>query len=46
MRAALVAAGIALVLGVPWWLEAVLLAFLVATMIWSLREGRRRRQEM
>jgi hypothetical protein len=40
----LIAAAVAVIAGVPGWLEAVLLAFLVVVGVWSLVEGRRRRK--
>jgi membrane protein implicated in regulation of membrane protease activity len=45
LRGALIAAAVAVIAGVPGWLEAVLLAFLVVVGVWSLLEGRRRRRK-
>jgi membrane protein implicated in regulation of membrane protease activity len=45
LRVALIAAAVAVIAGVPGWLEAVLVALLLVVGIWSLAEGRRRRRE-
>jgi membrane protein implicated in regulation of membrane protease activity len=45
LRGTLIAAALAVIAGVPAWLEAVLLAFLVVVGVWSLVEGRRRRRK-
>jgi membrane protein implicated in regulation of membrane protease activity len=44
LRVALIAAVIAVLAGVPVWLEAILWLFLLAIGIWSLREGRQHRR--
>jgi membrane protein implicated in regulation of membrane protease activity len=44
LRVALIAAVLVIIAGAPTWLEATLLIFVVATGLWSLREGRKRRQ--
>jgi Flp pilus assembly protein TadB len=44
LRIALIAAAVVVIAGAPTWLEVILLVFLVATGLWSLREGRKRRR--
>jgi membrane protein implicated in regulation of membrane protease activity len=44
LRVALIAAVLAIIVGAPTWLEVILLIFVVAMGLWSLREGRKRRQ--
>ena len=43
MRLALLGAALAVILGVPGWLEAILWVFLIVTFVWVMREARKRR---
>ena len=44
LRVAVIAAAITVIVGVPVWLEVILLTFLVVIGGWSLIEGRKRRR--
>jgi hypothetical protein len=43
MRLALLGAALAVILGVPGWLEAILWVFLVGAFFWVMHEARKRR---